>query len=475
MNINLNGIPKDIPKGINLKQKFPCWACQVTWSPDGKMISAGASGGNISIWDVFSQKQILTFEGHEGWVVSTSWKPDGKKLASGSGDCTIKIWDTGSGKLIKTLKGHKHYVRRVAWSPDGSLLASSSDDATIRIWDTNKFMPISVLKKHKDRVYGLAWSIDNKIIASGSCDGTVILWNIDEGRPLRVLRGHHRSVESIAWSPNGLIIASGGTKTIKLWNSETGKESATLFEKYGGPITYLSFSANGRYLASKHLFGMTGIWDCNQGVMLATLAGKSRASSPPDISFHPKYPILATVENDETICLWKIDFELLQKSRSISSVYPTDSPRDFVEENNNKLRIFLCHSSDDKSMVHEVYEKLCKKGFQPWLDETDLLPGQDWRLEIRQAVRKCDVVLVFLSKKSINKEGFVQKEIKYALDISDEKPEGSIYVIPARIEKCEVPDRLLKWQWVNLFEADGFEKLYESLKVKEMGKRDEQK
>jgi hypothetical protein len=72
-------------------------------------------------------------------------------------------------------------------------------------------------------------------------------------------------------------------------------------------------------------------------------------------------------------------------------------------------------------------------GFQPWLDEEDLLPGQEWAREIARAVRTCDVIIVCLSRTSVTKEGFVQKEIRQALDIADEKPEGTIFVIPVSL------------------------------------------
>jgi hypothetical protein len=68
------------------------------------------------------------------------------------------------------------------------------------------------------------------------------------------------------------------------------------------------------------------------------------------------------------------------------------------------------------------------------------------------------------SKASINKEGYVQREIRYALDVADEKPEGAIFIIPLRLEECDVPSRLTRWQWVNLFEDGGYENLLRSLR-----------
>src|SRR2546426_12139822 len=98
------------------------------------------------------------------------------------------------------------------------------------------------------------------------------------------------------------------------------------------------------------------------------------------------------------------------------------------------LRVFLCHASSDKPAVRVLYERLRTRNIRPWLDEKMLLPGQDWDLEIKKAVHNSDVVVVCLSRSSITKEGYVQKEIRFALDVAAEKPEGTIFVIPVRLE-----------------------------------------
>jgi TIR domain len=129
-------------------------------------------------------------------------------------------------------------------------------------------------------------------------------------------------------------------------------------------------------------------------------------------------------------------------------------------------RIFLCHSSGDKNQVRNLYQRLRNDGFFPWLDQEDLLPGQDWGQEIPKAVRLSAVVLVCLSEKAVTKAGYVQKEIKYALDVADEQPEGGIFLIPVRLENCDVPERLRRWQWVDLFEERGYDKLVRALRTR---------
>ncbi len=133
------------------------------------------------------------------------------------------------------------------------------------------------------------------------------------------------------------------------------------------------------------------------------------------------------------------------------------------EESRHKLRAFLCHSSPDKMVVRELYQRLIRDGFYAWLDEEDLIPGQEWDIEIRRAVRESDVVVVCLSRSSITKEGYVQKEIRYALDVAAEKPPGIIFLIPARLDECDVPERLKQWHWVDLFKDKGYERLTKAL------------
>ena len=108
------------------------------------------------------------------------------------------------------------------------------------------------------------------------------------------------------------------------------------------------------------------------------------------------------------------------------------------------LRVFLCHSAKDKSAVRELYQQLrAEEWIDPWLDEEKLLPGQDWHEEIEKAVEVTDVVIVLLSKQSVSQEGYVQRELKLALDVADEKLENTIFIIPLRLDDCPAPE--LTW------------------------------
>lgn len=135
------------------------------------------------------------------------------------------------------------------------------------------------------------------------------------------------------------------------------------------------------------------------------------------------------------------------------------------------LQVFLCHSSDDKPTVREIYSRLDSEGWiDTWLDEKKLYPGQDWNYEIEQAVEQADVILVCLTKNSVNKEGYIQRELRRILDLADEKPDGTLYIIPVKLEECEPPKRIRRWQYSNYFPESNrdsaYQLLLESLKIR---------
>jgi len=127
-------------------------------------------------------------------------------------------------------------------------------------------------------------------------------------------------------------------------------------------------------------------------------------------------------------------------------------------------RIFLCHASEDKAQVREVYRQLKALGFEPWLDEVDILPGQNWNFEIEQALENSDFVIVFLSTRSVKKIGYVQREFKRALEHSEYMPEGFIHTIPVKLDDCAAPRQFRHHQWVKLYEDGAFDRVVAAIR-----------
>ena len=137
-----------------------------------------------------------------------------------------------------------------------------------------------------------------------------------------------------------------------------------------------------------------------------------------------------------------------------------------MPEPKRPLKVFLCHASTDKPKVRELYRYLKKRGIQPWFDEEDLVGGQDWQVEIPKALATSDAIIICLTKNSVDKEGYIQKEIKFALDKALEMPEGRIFLIPVKFEDCEVPFTLSRYQWVDLTVESGYAKMMKALKFR---------
>lgn len=122
-------------------------------------------------------------------------------------------------------------------------------------------------------------------------------------------------------------------------------------------------------------------------------------------------------------------------------------------------RLFLSYAHDDKDIVEKLYEQLLKAGFDPWMDTKKIFPGENWKLAISSAIKDSAFFLACLSKNSVSKRGVIQEELKEALEIWRKKLLDDIYLIPVKLEECEVPQSLSEFQWVNFFEATGFDNL----------------
>jgi len=116
--------------------------------------------------------------------------------------------------------------------------------------------------------------------------------------------------------------------------------------------------------------------------------------------------------------------------------------------------------------VRDVYKRLVAETWiEPWLDEEKLLPGQDWNLEIEKAVEASDVVIVCVSSTSVAKEGYVQKELRQVLGIALEKLEGAIFILPVRLDDCELPRQIKDKQALDYFPPSKRTAAYDQWKV----------
>jgi len=128
--------------------------------------------------------------------------------------------------------------------------------------------------------------------------------------------------------------------------------------------------------------------------------------------------------------------------------------------NEGQPRVFLCYARSDSAVVRELYRYLHAKSFRPWMDVMDIPQGLEEERAITGAINNADFFVLCLSKSSVHRRGKMRKELRRAFRKSEEMQSGDIFVIPVRLEECDVRDgELRKSSWADLYRNDGHEKL----------------
>ena len=128
--------------------------------------------------------------------------------------------------------------------------------------------------------------------------------------------------------------------------------------------------------------------------------------------------------------------------------------------------VFISYAREDRSWAERLYMDLRKQEINAWLDIRNIAAGADWEFEIKKTIRNSRYFILLLSNHSINKRGFVQKEMKQAIDVLQEFPKGAIFLIPVRLDKTEPVDdelRALNWVDLNPGYSDGLARIVSSL------------
>lgn len=126
------------------------------------------------------------------------------------------------------------------------------------------------------------------------------------------------------------------------------------------------------------------------------------------------------------------------------------------------INVFLIYAHIDNRIVHNLYAHMSKAGVKVWLDAEKLVPGQDWKGEIHKAILRSDAVIVCLSRQFNKRKGYRHKELKIALEKANLLTDD-IFIIPVRLEECDMPKSLRCLHRADLFEAGGYKKLMRTL------------
>ncbi|KAI9239458.1 hypothetical protein MVEG_00724 [Podila verticillata NRRL 6337] len=325
----------------------------VSFSPCGTMLASGGGDQTVRIWDLNTETPQHLLKGHKHWVQHVAWSPNGKYLASSGMDGLVIIWEPKTGKQHAVLKGHSKWVSALAWEPlhlnaSCRRLASSSSDGTVRVWDVVKKQLEFSMAQHTAPVMCVKWAGDG-LIYSASRDKTIKVWASTGNAPgklVKVLQGHAHWVTTLALSTDGVLRTGANDHTGKMYKDEgeaqkralqryeqaialnperlcSGSDDFTMYlwpnknEEVDGKkaqpkrmvghqktVNHVSFSPDGRYIASASFDKSVKIWDSRDGKFIASLRG--HVAEVYQVVWSSDSRMILSCSKDSTIKLWDI-------------------------------------------------------------------------------------------------------------------------------------------------------------------------
>lgn len=283
----------------------------VAFSPDGKLIIAAGSDGDLMRWPV-SEPSMLgrRLPGYSGSVKNVSFTLQGRLAASVGADNKVRIWDYAHALTHKVLDTKKpnlmkavlspdgrrlaalHWIRTItvhdvdseealasktipdfnegpfislAYSPNGRLIATGSGAGRLRLWEATDLTPYGDVLLAGSNIYSLAFSPNSSILGVGTASGVIEIWEVSSGvRKLKLLTGHSATVTSIAFSADGKVLASASRDhTIRLWDISAGMALTGFEPLEHREVTSVALDHSGRWLASGSREGDLRLWDLN--------------------------------------------------------------------------------------------------------------------------------------------------------------------------------------------------------------------
>ena len=304
-----------------------------TFTRDGKTLLVPGIDGKIRFLDLASGETKRSLSGHTNYVYMANFSPDAKLLASSSRDNTARIWDVASGQILHTFDGFRCAVKVATFSPDGQLIAASGNDGMLKLWDAKRGKELKSMV-HRDSpdidmaTYSFLFSRDCKQIYAGNGDGTISVWDVASGKEIRNWRAHPNTTLKLVISPDYRRLVSFGDALVKIWDTSTWRELATLSIPRTPDSSYessaLAISHNGKLIAASYveldskrttyLAINTIVWNAKTGEKLFTLSGHKFDIN--GLIFTPNDRYLLTGSIDATIKVW--DMHTGQLARTIT-------------------------------------------------------------------------------------------------------------------------------------------------------------
>lgn len=279
------------------------------FSPDGTVLAVATPIG-IWLYDTSSYETTTLLTGDKYGTSSISFSPDGKTLAGGGSDKIVYLWDFRTGKRKQSFIGHRGNIFNVSFSYNGKTLASASIHDT-NLWDTTSGIHKKTYNEYTDRRSTL-WLNNDEMIHAFPKEKIALLSDLMTREVKMGLGGHKKSVKSISFSPDGKTMASGSfDRTIRLWSLPTGVYKKTL-KGHRKSINSMDFSADGKLLASASRDNSARVWDVERGKHKRTF--KKHTDDVMHVALSPNGKTLASWGLDHILNIWDVETGKLKKS-----------------------------------------------------------------------------------------------------------------------------------------------------------------
>ena len=225
------------------------------FSPDGRLVATANGDKFPKLWDAATGKLLATLGEHKDLVYNAVFSPDSRLLATETNKGVVHLWDAATGQFKAKLKAEEidypflnntddvYYTPSFAFSPDSRTLVTYRDRST-QVWDTETGAPRQKLKKSESD--SVAFSPDSRLLATSGGSASAKLWDVQTGKLVREFAKSEKETHYVAFSPDGRLLLTASDAGIRLWDAETGEESAAL----AAARFPARFSADGRLLAT---------------------------------------------------------------------------------------------------------------------------------------------------------------------------------------------------------------------------------
>lgn len=197
-------------------------------------------------------------------------------------------------------------MRTLAASPGAPLLAIPGFHQVLLVHQDN-LRELGVLDFPFGQVESLSFSQDgSKLIAAGGIAGRTggaVLFDVRTGRELGRFSKRRDVLLSAAVSPDGTLVATGDTRrNVEVMRAVDGQ---SLWKaRHEDWVTAVTFSANGKLLASADRAGFVAVREAGNGREVHEM--KAANGLLADLAFSPNSSYLATAGADRTVCLFRM-------------------------------------------------------------------------------------------------------------------------------------------------------------------------